>query len=88
MTPLTDTRAYAGGAVGNDPHYSMVVQWDPRDSIYVVTVPELDGCMTHGSTYEEAVRLGQDAIATWIEGACEDGEPLPPPTYYHARDAH
>jgi predicted RNase H-like HicB family nuclease len=23
------------------------------------------------------VRQGEDAIATWIEGAIEDGEPLP-----------
>ena len=47
-------------------HYSMIIQWDPRDKIYVVTVPELPGCMTHGNTYEEAVKQGQDAIESWI----------------------
>ncbi len=30
--------------------YSMRLEWDPRDSIYVVTVPELPGCMTRGAT--------------------------------------
>jgi predicted RNase H-like HicB family nuclease len=66
-------------------HYSMVIEWDPDDQIYVVTVPELPGCMTHGKTYEEAVRQGKDAIETWIEGAMEDGEPLPQPrTKTHA----
>ena len=60
-------------------HYSMVIQWDADDHIYVVTVPELPGCMTHGKTYEEAVRQGQDAIATWIEGSQERGFPIPPP---------
>lgn len=29
-------------------HYSMLIQWDPHDQIYVVSVPELPGCMTHG----------------------------------------
>ena len=31
----------------NPKHYSMVIQWDSRDNIYVVTVPELPGCKTH-----------------------------------------
>ncbi len=41
----------------NDPYdqYSMNIQYDPVDRIYVVTVPELPGCRTHGKTYEEAV---------------------------------
>ena len=60
-------------------HYSMLIQWDADDQIYVVTVPELPGCMTHGKTYEEAVRQGQDAIATWIDGSQERGLPIPPP---------
>jgi predicted RNase H-like HicB family nuclease len=60
-------------------HYSMLIQWDKDDRIYVVTVPELPGCMTHGKTYEEAIRQGQDAIASWIMVAKELGRPVPPP---------
>lgn len=60
-------------------HYSMLIQWDKDDRIYVVTVPELPGCMTHGKTYEEAVRQGQDAIASWIMVAKELGRPVPLP---------
>lgn len=60
-------------------HYSMNIQWDPRDNIYVVSIPELPGCMTHGKTYEEAVRQGQDAIESWIMAALADNEPVPPP---------
>ncbi len=60
-------------------HYSMNIQWDEDDQIYVVTVPELPGCRTHGSTYEEAVRQGQDAIASWIMVAQELGRPIPAP---------
>ena len=47
-------------------HYSMVIQWDSRDNIFVVRVPELPGCVTHGDTYEEAVKQGEDAIESWI----------------------
>lgn len=59
--------------------YSMNIQYDPIDKIYVVTVPELPGCHTHGKTYEEAVRQGQDAIASWLDDARASGESIPPP---------
>jgi predicted RNase H-like HicB family nuclease len=60
-------------------HYSMIIQWDTEDKIYVVTVPELPGCMTHGHTYEEAIKQGQDAIESWIMVALEDHDHIPPP---------
>ncbi len=64
----------------NDPYdqYSMNIQYDPVDRIYVVTVPELPECRTHGKTYEEAVRQGRDAIASWLDGAIASGDPIPP----------
>jgi predicted RNase H-like HicB family nuclease len=58
-------------------HYSMFIQWDPEDHIYVVTVPELPGCMTHGKTYEEAIRQGKDAIESWIDANKYWGRPIP-----------
>lgn len=36
------------------PRYSMVLGWDVEGQIYVVSVPELPGCNSHGSSYEEA----------------------------------
>jgi predicted RNase H-like HicB family nuclease len=60
-------------------HYSMTIEWDPDDRIYVVRVPELPGCATHGATYEEAVRQGQDAIESWIDAAIAWGDPVPAP---------
>ncbi len=58
-------------------HYSMIIQWDADDRIFVVTVPELTGCISHGQTYEEAVRQGQDAIESWVMVAREMGRPIP-----------
>jgi predicted RNase H-like HicB family nuclease len=63
----------------NAEHYSMVIQWDSRDDIYVVRVPELPGCVSHGRTYEEAVKQGQDAIESWIMDAIASNEQVPPP---------
>jgi predicted RNase H-like HicB family nuclease len=61
------------------PHYSMIIQWDEEDKIFVVNVPELPGCMTHGKTYEEAVQQGKEAIEGWVEVALSLGWPLPTP---------
>jgi predicted RNase H-like HicB family nuclease len=63
-------------------HYSMTLEWDPQDQIYVVTVPELPGCQTHGRSLEEAVRQGQDAIATWVVGMRYWGRPIPEPRHF------
>jgi predicted RNase H-like HicB family nuclease len=67
--------------VDQDMHqqYSVVLEWDPIDRIYVVTVPELPGCRTHGKTREEAVKQAQDAIQSWIDDAVASGEPVPQP---------
>ncbi len=62
----------------------MIIQWDDEDKIYVVTVPELPGCRTHGHTYEEAVQQGQDAIESWIDDAIASNDPVPPPSMYAA----
>ncbi|MEA2583007.1 MAG: hypothetical protein QOF33_1092 [Thermomicrobiales bacterium] len=67
------------------PPYSMILEWDPSDRI-VVSVPELPGCVTHGATYEEAVKQGRDAIEGWVDVARTDGDPLPEPhSYANAR---
>jgi predicted RNase H-like HicB family nuclease len=60
-------------------HYSMVIQWSVPDHTYIVTVRELPGCKTHGDTYEEAVRNGQEVIELWIEASREWGHSIPPP---------
>lgn len=60
----------------------MVIQWDPQGSIYVVEVPELPGCVTHGATYEEAAAQGLDAIDSWVATAQQTGLPVPTPRTY------
>ncbi len=84
--PATTTQDAHAAEDGVAPHYTMLIQWDPNDHIYVVTVPELEGCASHGATYEEAVRQGQDAIDTWIATARAYGDPIPAPRVHAWRD--
>lgn len=61
------------------PPYSVTMVWDPDDRIFVVTVPELPGCRTHGETYEEAAANAREVIASWVGAARALGRPLPAP---------
>jgi len=63
----------------NRDKYSMQIIWSDEDQAYIVTVPELPGCKTHGRTCEEAVQKGKEAIESWIEASRARGDPIPPP---------
>ena len=67
-------------------HYSMLIQWSDEDQAYLVTLPEWEsqvfGPVTHGNTYEEAVRNGNEVLEMLVEAARESGEPLPEPRVF------
>jgi predicted RNase H-like HicB family nuclease len=63
----------------NYDHYTVVIQWSEEDRAYIVTVPDLLGCITHGSTYEEAVSQGRDAIESWIDVSIASARTIPAP---------
>lgn len=71
-------RRHGASPVGVPP-YSLRFDWDPHDRIFVVSVPELDGCRTHGATYEEAVANAREAIASWVGALALFGDPVPEP---------
>ena len=66
--------------------YSMVIEWSEEDQAFLVTLPEWSGLVntptTHGDTYEEAVRNGNEVLELLIESTLEDGDPLPQPKMY------
>ena len=59
--------------------YSMVMSWSEEDQAYIVSVPELPGCMADGKTPEEAVKNTEIIIQEWIETALEEGVEIPEP---------
>lgn len=64
--------------------YSVFVQYDPVDNIYVASIPELQGCMAHGSTPEEAMREVYIVGEMWLETAKEKGLAIPEPSMVSA----
>ena len=59
--------------------YQIIIFWSQEDDAYVADVPELPGCMAHGSTYEDALQSAKQAIDLWLRTAAEFGEPIPEP---------
>jgi predicted RNase H-like HicB family nuclease len=59
--------------------YEVILYWSGEDGIFVAEVPELPGCMAHGSTPQEALSNAQEAIQLWIDTAREFGDPVPVP---------
>jgi predicted RNase H-like HicB family nuclease len=51
-----------------------------KSSDYGVSFPDFPGCITAGSTLEEARRMAAEALAFHIAGMREDGEEIPPPS--------
>jgi len=47
---------------------------------FLITFPDLPGCMADGETIEEAVTNGRDAFAAWISAVADMGKPVPKPT--------
>ena len=59
-------------------NYPIVIHKD-KDSDYGVTVPDLPGCFSAGSSIDEAIAMAQEAIELHLEGLIEDGEIVPEP---------
>ena len=57
-------------------------------SDYGVSFPDLPGCITAGSTLEEAREMAAEALALHLDGLEEDGTALLPPSSPNAITAH
>ena len=62
--------------------YSVLIQYDAVDKIFVASVPELKGCMAHGDTREEAMEEIQIAMQLQIEVMQEMGIEIPEPMMF------
>ena len=62
--------------------YSVTIQYDVVDGIYVASVPELQGCMANGETREEAMQEILVAMQLQIEVMQDKGIPVPEPLMY------
>ena len=53
--------------------YRLEIVEDQEEGGYVVSYPDLPGCITCGDTIEEAMNNAKDAEKAWIEAALEEG---------------
>lgn len=54
-------------------NYRMEIVEDKDEGGFVVSFPELPGCITCGETIETAIANALDAKKSWLETALEDG---------------
>ncbi|RJG00888.1 type II toxin-antitoxin system HicB family antitoxin [Noviherbaspirillum sedimenti] len=48
---------------------------------YLITFPDLPGCMSDGETEMQAVANGRDAFASWVSARMDAGKAIPEPAY-------
>ena len=60
-------------------NYIAVVHKDPK-SDFGVSFPDFPGCITAGSSIDEAKDMAYEALSLHIKGLLEDGENIPAPS--------
>jgi predicted RNase H-like HicB family nuclease len=58
--------------------YRVLVTQD-EEGMFVAEVPSLPGCISQGSTRDEALGNIREAIQAYVESLRAHGEPVPPP---------
>ena len=54
-------------------HYPMEIVEDEDEGGYVLSFPDLPGCLTIGETIKEAIDNSEDAKRQWLKAAIEEG---------------
>lgn len=60
--------------------YRLEIVPDVNDGGYVVSYPELKGCLSSGESIDQAIANAEDAKREWLAAAIEEGYPIPDPT--------
>ncbi len=60
-------------------NYRMEIVEDREEGGFVVSFPDLPGCITCGETIEDAILNARDAKRTWLEAVVEEGILVPEP---------
>lgn len=59
--------------------YKMEIIEDTEEGGYVISFPDLCGCLTCADTIEKAIENAKDAKKEWLIAALEDGRTIPEP---------
>ena len=58
-------------------NYCIVMKYSSEEKCYIVTVPDLPGCMADGRTPNEAFENVKNVITEWIDTATAAGRTIP-----------
>ena len=62
-------------------NYCIVMKYSAKENCYIVTVPDLPGCMADGRTPNEAFENVKNVIQEWIDMAKVTGREIPEPFF-------
>ena len=62
-------------------NYRVVLKYSQDDKCYIISVPDLPGCMAEGESPNEAYENAKIVIREWIETAQAAGRPIPEPAF-------
>lgn len=59
--------------------YEIIIYWSTADQVFVAEMPELNGCIAHGDTQDEALKEIHVVAKEWLHIAKEKGWDIPEP---------
>ncbi|MBA2562167.1 MAG: type II toxin-antitoxin system HicB family antitoxin [Chitinophagaceae bacterium] len=59
--------------------YEIIIYWSEADQVFVAEMPELNGCIAHGNTQDEALKEVNIVAHEWLQIAKEKGWYIPEP---------
>ncbi len=58
--------------------YRMIIEWSDEDNCFIASLPDFGPyAKTHGDSYLEAAKNGQEVIESLIESYSQENKPLP-----------
>ena len=62
-------------------NYCIIMKYSAKEKCYIVTVPDLPGCMADGHSPNEAYENAKIAMRDWIETVRAAGREIPEPSF-------
>ena len=62
-------------------NYCIIMKYSSEENFYIVTVPDLPGCMADGKSPNEAYENVKNVITEWIDTAKAAGRTIPEPKF-------
>jgi len=59
--------------------YLIIIYWSRDDDAFLAEIPELEGCIAHGDTADEALKEVNIMGEEWLDIAREKGWVIPEP---------